>query len=307
MPQQARHISGRTLRDHLFRQAEAEVSGLAAKGINVGLTVVQVGDNAASKVYVKSKHKAATKLGIRSEIIQLDADTTQEQLEQTLTELSERTSVHGILLQLPLPRGLEAQPALECIAPVKDVDGLTIRNTGLLELGEPDGHRACTPLGVMRLLESADVDLKGCNAVMIGRSNLVGRPLASLMGLASATVTICHRYTTDLREHTSKADVVVVAAGQPGLVTGDDLKPGAVVIDVGITPGTDSEGNRKLYGDCDADSCARVAGLITPVPGGVGPMTVASLMTNVVDAACLQADLPVPVWNAKNADAIQAA
>lgn len=307
MTQRAHHISGRTLRDHLFKQATEEVSALAKKNIHVGLAVVMVGDNPASKVYVQSKNKAAEKLNIKGDIIHLDNDTTQEKLEQTLSELSQNSDVHGILLQLPLPQGLNAQAAIECIDPLKDVDGLTIRNAGLLEIGAADGHRACTPLGVMRLLESADVSLKGLDVVMIGRSNLVGRPLASMMGLASATVTICHRHTVDLTHYTKNADVVVVATGQPGLIKGEHLKPGAVVVDVGITPGVDENGNRKLFGDCDYQSCAQVASLMTPVPGGVGPMTVTSLMTNVIDAACLQEKLPVPNWSVKSAEAIEAA
>ncbi len=287
-------LSGKPLRDLLFGQARAVSSRLRQKGIMPKLAVVVVGNNPASQVYVKAKMAAAADCGIESTVLRLPERTRQSTLHTRLNALNEDPSVYGVLLQLPLPKHLNSAEALEWIHPHKDVDGLTAVNAGKLEIGAPDGLTPCTPLGVLRLLEAAGVELKGTEVVVVGRSNLVGRPIASLLGQRHATVTTCHRYTENLAAHIKRADLVVLAAGSPGLVRGAHLKKGAAVIDVGITP-VDVNGLRKLLGDAH-DDCRGQARLLTPVPGGVGPMTVASLMTNTLDATCLQNGLPRPRW-----------
>lgn len=295
MTESAHVISGKKLRDTLLLQVSHEVQTLAQKGVNPKLAVVLVGDDSASHVYVNAKIKAAAACGINSTLTALPANTPQHELEETIQQLNTNPSVHGILLQLPLPPQLDRAAALDCISPQKDVDGLTPTNVGLLELGR-EGLKPCTPLGIMRILKSINAKLKGIDAVMIGRSDLVGRPMASLLAQEEATVTMCHRFTQDIGLYLKSADLVIVAAGSPELVKGKQLKSGAIVIDVGITPTTDDEGNHRLLGDCAFDSCKDVAAYITPVPGGVGPMTVASLMTNTVDATCRQQSLPTPNW-----------
>jgi methylenetetrahydrofolate dehydrogenase (NADP+)/methenyltetrahydrofolate cyclohydrolase len=223
-------------------------------------------------------------------------ETSQADLENFLRGLNTQADVHGVLLQMPLPPHLDKLTALNTITPHKDVDGLTDANHLALEHNRPDACHPCTPLGIMRLLRWVKVPVKGKNVVIVGRSRIVGKPLATLMNHADATVTLCHSHTTDLKHHLKRADIIVAAAGSPNLVTGDDIKAGAVVIDVGINSYTDAAGVRRLHGDCDYASCAAVARFITPVPGGVGPMTVISLMTNMVDLTCRQAGLALFEW-----------
>jgi methylenetetrahydrofolate dehydrogenase (NADP+)/methenyltetrahydrofolate cyclohydrolase len=295
----AQVVSGRKLRDTLLAQAATVSARLREMGIVPHLAVVLVGDNPASQVYVQAKTKAAEACGIASSVHPLPATVSQAELGALIDRLNAHDGVHGILLQLPLPDGLCRDTAIDGIHPAKDVDGLTPTNVGLLEL-KREGLKPCTPLGIMRILHHLGTPLKGIDAVMIGRSDLVGRPMASLLAQAEATVTMCHRYTKDIGLYLKSADLVIVAAGSPELVKGYQLKAGATVIDVGITPVTDAEGNRRLLGDCAFDSCKGVAAYITPVPGGVGPMTVASLMTNTLDATCRQHALPVPDWRLKD-------
>ena len=251
------------------------------------LDVVLVGGNPASKIYVSMKGKTAQSVGIDFHLHHLPEHTTPAALYATLDRLNADPAIHGILLQLPLPPQFDRLAALNRITPAKDVDGLTDASLLALEHNRP-GLRPCTPLGIMRLLAWADVPLRGANAVVVGRSRIVGKPVATMLDQADATVSICHSKTMDLPAHLRQADVVIAAAGVPQLITGDMLKPGAVVIDVGINSYVDSQGVSRLRGDCDYASCASVAKYITPVPGGVGPMTVTSLMTNLLAAVVQQ-------------------
>lgn len=283
---------GRTLRERLLKQAAEVAAKLKKKGVTPTLYVVLVGDDPASEIYVDAKLRAAKKVGIQAALKHLPSTTTQVELNATLENLSNDGAVHGILLQLPLPKGLKKREALNKIAPKKDVDGLTTTNMGILVARERGGMRPCTPLGILRLLKAYNVPLKGQNAVVIGRSQLVGRPVSELLAQAGATVTTCQRFTPDLGLYTQHADILIVATGVPSLITGDMLKAGATVIDVGIT----RLDNGDVVGDCDADSCRKVAGLLSPVPGGVGPMTVATLMTNTIDACLKQTGQPAHEW-----------
>ena len=294
MPQHtARIMEGRTLRNRLFAQVEAAAEALQVQGIQPHLAVILVGHNPASEVYVKSKLKVADKLGLKATLHRLPETALQSDVDSLIEELNGDKDVHGILLQLPLPQPLDGVQATNEIVPAKDVDGLTSANVGRYETGRQGAaFLPCTPLGVMRLLAAYDVPLKGRHAVVVGRSNLVGRPMATLLSQAHATVTSCHRFTTDLAAITRQADVLVVATGNACLIRPDMVKPGAVLVDVGMNRGPDG----TLLGDCDFGRCADVAGAITPVPGGVGPMTVASLMTNTIEACCLQHNLPRPQW-----------
>ncbi|WP_372592043.1 bifunctional methylenetetrahydrofolate dehydrogenase/methenyltetrahydrofolate cyclohydrolase FolD [Guyparkeria sp.] len=242
-----------------------------------GLAVVQVGGDPASSVYVANKRKACAKLGIASFSHDLDESVTQAELDALIDELNVDERVDGILVQLPLPEHLSADSIIERIDPDKDVDGFHPANIGRLAIRRP-GLRPCTPYGVMRLLDETGRDLHGMEAVVVGASNIVGRPMALELLLAGATVTVCHRFTRDLADHVRRADLVVVAAGKPGLVKGEWIKEGAIVIDVGIHRREDG----SLYGDVDFEAAADRAGYITPVPGGVGPMTIAMLMHNTV-------------------------
>lgn len=272
------------------------VKKLKRTEVHPHLAVVLVGDNPASTIYVHTKGKMAQACGIQFTLHHLPADTSQATLENFLRELNAASDVHGVLLQMPLPTHLDKLEALNIIAAHKDVDGLTDANHLALEHDRPTACHPCTPLGIMRLLAWAKVPVKGKSVVIVGRSRIVGKPLATLMNHANATVTLCHSHTADLKNHLKRADVVVAAAGTPNLVTGSDIKKGAVVIDVGINSYTDAAGVRRLHGDCDYASCAEVARFITPVPGGVGPMTVISLMTNLVDLTCRQVNLPLFKW-----------
>jgi methylenetetrahydrofolate dehydrogenase (NADP+)/methenyltetrahydrofolate cyclohydrolase len=276
----ARVIDGVKLAATIREGVAARSAALAAHGIKPGLAVVLVGSDPASQVYVRNKVTACEKAGMHSVLEQYPTEMTQEALLARIETLNADPSIHGILVQLPLPKHIDSHRVIEAIAADKDVDGFHISNAGLLMTGTPL-FRPCTPYGVMKMLESEQVVLRGAVAVVVGASNIVGKPMAMLLQTAGATVTICNSKTRDLAWHTRHADIVIVATGKPGMVTGDMLKPGAIVIDVGINRGADG----KLCGDVDYASAKEVAGAITPVPGGVGPMTIAMLLVNTMEAA----------------------
>ncbi|AKQ56029.1 bifunctional 5,10-methylene-tetrahydrofolate dehydrogenase/ 5,10-methylene-tetrahydrofolate cyclohydrolase [Bordetella hinzii] len=276
----ARIIDGAALSQRIREEVAQRVAALAAKGVRPGLAVVLVGEDPASQVYVRNKVAACEKAGLHSVKEQYPADLSEAELLARIDALNRDPSIHGILVQLPLPAHLDSHKVIEAIAPGKDVDGFHISNAGLLMTGQPL-FRPCTPYGVMKMLEAEGVALRGAEAVVVGASNIVGKPMAMLLLAAGATVTLCNSKTRDLGAQTRRADVLVVATGRPRMVTGDMIKPGAVVIDVGINRGTDG----KLCGDVDFASAREVAGAITPVPGGVGPMTIAMLLVNTVEAA----------------------
>jgi methylenetetrahydrofolate dehydrogenase (NADP+) / methenyltetrahydrofolate cyclohydrolase len=261
-------------------EVKERVARLAARGIVPGLATVLVGDDPASHLYVGNKEKACQELGMRSFGHRLPGTTAEGELVALVRELGHRPDVHGILVQLPLPRPLDARRVIEALAPEKDVDGLHPVNQGRLLAGEP-GLRPCTPLGVLRLIDSTGVRLAGKHAVVVGRSVLVGKPAALLLLERHATVTVCHSRTADLGAEVARADVVVAATGQAGLVRGAWIRPGAVVIDVGMN----RDANGKLCGDVEFAAARERAAFISPVPGGVGPMTVAMLLANTVAAA----------------------
>jgi methylenetetrahydrofolate dehydrogenase (NADP+)/methenyltetrahydrofolate cyclohydrolase len=271
-------VAART-RERVARDVEAFV---AETGRHPGLATVLVGDDAASAVYVGGKQKASREVGINGFDHRLAADTSREELTELIERLNDDPEVSGILVQLPLPDHLDGTEMTGLVRVEKDVDGLTPASTGLLSLNRP-GLRSCTPNGVMVLLEDAGVPIEGAEAVVVGRSNLFGKPMAQLLLNANATVTVCHSRTRDLREVCRRADILVAAVGRPQMVSADWVKPGATVIDVGINRTEDG-----LVGDVAFDEVAEVAGVITPVPGGVGPMTIAMLLRNTVDAARMQ-------------------
>jgi methylenetetrahydrofolate dehydrogenase (NADP+)/methenyltetrahydrofolate cyclohydrolase len=256
--------------------------------VTPGLAVIFVGDNPASVSYVTAKEKACAEAGMLSREIRLPATVGEESLLAEIARLNEDPAIHGILVQLPLPRGFDEKRVIDAISPEKDVDGFTPVNAGRLLVGEPC-YLPCTPHGIVKLIEFAGMEISGKHAVVIGRSNIVGKPVALLLARkdANATVTMCHTGTVDLAKHTREADIVVVAAGRPGTLTGDMLKPGAVVIDVGVNriPDPTRPKGFRLVGDADFDSCAAVASAITPVPGGVGPMTITMLLWNTLESA----------------------
>ena len=254
-------------------------------GITPGLAVVLVGEDPASQVYVRSKGKQTVEAGMNSYEHKLDADTSQDDLLKLIADLNADKDVHGILVQLPLPKHLNEDLVINSIAPEKDVDGFHISNVGLLGTGQKS-MVPCTPLGCLMMLRDYHGSLSGMNAVVIGRSNIVGKPMAQLLLGDSCTVTIAHSRTTDLPAVVRGADIVVAAVGRPEMVPGDWIKPGAIVIDVGINRIDKPEGGTRLVGDVDYASCAEVAGAITPVPGGVGPMTIACLLANTVISCC---------------------
>jgi methylenetetrahydrofolate dehydrogenase (NADP+)/methenyltetrahydrofolate cyclohydrolase len=258
----------------------ARVAALVAKGVRPGLAVMLVGDNPASRVYVRNKVKACAEAGIHSVMDEYPADTSAADVLARIRALNADPSIHGILVQLPLPPHIDVDDVLAAIAPEKDVDGFHVESLGALMAGKP-GFEPCTPHGVMEILDHYQVPLAGRNAVVVGRSNIVGKPMALMLLGRNATVTICTSKTRDLAAHTRAADIVVVAVGRPRLLTGDMVKPGAVVVDVGIN--RDADG--KLVGDVDFDSVKDVAGFVTPVPGGVGPMTITMLLANAVTSA----------------------
>jgi methylenetetrahydrofolate dehydrogenase (NADP+)/methenyltetrahydrofolate cyclohydrolase len=276
----ARIIDGKALSDAIKTQVAERVGKLRQQGIAPGLAVVLVGADPASQVYVRNKATACQKAGLESRVIRLDADVSEEHLLDVVRDLNDDPAMHGILVQLPLPKHMNANKIIETIAASKDVDGFHISNAGLLMTGQPL-FRPCTPYGIMKMLESENVVLWGAEAVVVGASNIVGKPMAMMLLAAGATVTLCNSKTRDLGAQTRRADVLVVATGKPQMISGDMIKPGAVVIDVGVN----RLPNGKLAGDVDFDSAMPVAGAITPVPGGVGPMTIAMLLVNTVEAA----------------------
>lgn len=276
----ARLIDGKALSAQVREQLGERVQALKDKGVTPGLVVVLVGEDAASQVYVRNKAAACDAAGMMSRVIRMAADTTEGELLDVIETLNADPAIHGILVQLPLPGHIDAGLVIQTIRADKDVDGFHISNAGLLMTGRPL-IRPCTPYGVMRMLESEGVALRGAEAVIVGASNIVGKPMAMLLLAAGATVTLCNSKTRDLGAQTRRADILVVATGKPGIVTGDMVKPGAIVIDVGINRLADG----SLAGDVDFESAHQVAAAITPVPGGVGPMTIAMLLVNTVEAA----------------------
>ena len=276
----AQRIDGNALSQILRADVTNRATALKAKGITPGLAVILVGENPASQVYVRNKVKACHDSGLHS-LLEKHPDTlTQEALLDRISVLNQDTSIHGILVQLPLPKHIDAQKVIEAISPAKDVDGFHIASAGALMTGMP-GFWPCTPYGCMKMLESIGYELKGKHAVVIGRSNIVGKPMALMLLQKNATVTICHSATQDLKAITLQADVIVAAVGKRNILTADMVKPGAVVLDVGMN--RNEEG--KLCGDVDFAGVEQVAGYITPVPGGVGPMTITMLLVNTLEAA----------------------
>jgi len=276
----AQIIDGKALAARLRAELKPRIAALAARGLQPGLAVVLVGDDPASGIYVRNKIKACEDVGIRSFFDRLPANASEATLLARVGELNADPAVHGILVQMPLPPHLDAEKVLATIAFDKDVDGLHATNAGLTLMGRPH-FRSCTPYGVMKMLESIGAPLAGCHAVVLGRSNMVGKPMAMLLLAANATVTMAHSKTRDLAAVTRQADVLVAAVGKRNLVTADMVKPGAIVIDVG----TNKTPEGKLAGDVDFEAVRDVAGFISPVPGGVGPMTITMLLVNTVEAA----------------------
>ncbi len=277
----AQLIDGNALSKQLRTQVAQRAAALSAKGTKPGLAVVLVGDNPASQVYVRNKVKACEDVGFHSVLEKYDATMTEAELLARVEALNNDPSIHGILVQLPLPKHIDDHKVIEAISPLKDVDGFHVASAGALMVGEV-GFKACTPYGCMKMLESIGMtDLRGKHAVVIGRSNIVGKPMAMMLLAANATVTITHSGTADLAAMTRQADIVVAAVGKRNVLTADMIKPGAVVIDVGMN--RNDEG--KLCGDVDFDGLKEVAGYITPVPGGVGPMTITMLLVNTMEAA----------------------
>ncbi len=276
----AKIINGIELSHTLRTDVAKRAAALTAKGQQPGLAVILVGDSQASQVYVRNKIKACEENGIHSVFEKYDAAMSEAELLARVDALNHDPKIHGILVQLPLPAHIDANKVIEAIAAEKDVDGFHISNAGLLMTGQPL-FRPCTPYGVMKMLESIDYPVRGANAVVVGASNIVGKPQAMLLLQAGATVTICNSKTRDLGHHTRDADILVVATGKRNIVTADMIKPGAVVIDVGMN--RDDAG--KLCGDVDYEGALKVSGWITPVPGGVGPMTITMLLVNTIEAA----------------------
>jgi len=284
----ARLIDGNALSKQIRGEVAERVAALKARGVQPGLAVVLVGDDPASQVYVKHKVADCEGTGMRSVLERHDASLTEGDLLALVRALNADPAIHGILVQLPLPKHIDTHRVIETLAPHKDVDGFHLHNAGALMVGQP-GFRPCTPYGCMKMLESIGVNPRGRHAVVIGRSNIVGKPMAMLLLQASATVTVCHSATADLAAHTRQADIVVAAVGKRNVLTAGMVKPGAVVIDVGMN--RDDAG--RLCGDVDFAGVSQVAGWITPVPGGVGPMTRAMLLVNTIEAAERAASAPV--------------
>jgi len=276
----AQIIDGNALAKKIRLEIASRTSTLVEKGIKPGLAVLLVGEDPASQVYVRNKVKACEEAGMHSLLERLPADLSEDALLKRIHELNSDPSIHGILVQLPLPKHLNSHLVIESIAPEKDVDGFHVANAGALMIGAPL-FRPCTPYGCMKMLESIDYPIKGARAVIVGASNIVGTPMAMLLLQAGATITICNSKTKDLTAHTKEADILVVATGRPKMITAEMVKPGAVVIDVGINRLDDG----KLCGDVDFESVKTVASAITPVPGGVGPMTITMLLLNTLEAA----------------------
>lgn len=276
-------IDGKKISQDLKDEVKAQVTELKAKGVEVTLAVILVGNDPASTVYVGNKKKACEYTGINSKSFELPEETTEEELLKLIKELNEDESVNGILVQLPLPKHIDEDKVIRAIDPDKDVDGFHPESVGRLSIGVP-GFVSCTPAGVIELLKRSGTELDGANAVVVGRSNIVGKPMGILLLRENATVTICHSHTKNLKEICKNADVLVVAIGQPKFIDGSYIKEGATVIDVGIHR---IDGTKKLCGDVDFESAEKVAGKITPVPGGVGPMTIAELMNNCLQSALM--------------------
>ncbi|HLW80444.1 MAG TPA: bifunctional 5,10-methylenetetrahydrofolate dehydrogenase/5,10-methenyltetrahydrofolate cyclohydrolase [Candidatus Acidoferrales bacterium] len=306
-----RVLNGTVIRDQIYTELAHEIAELRTAGIRPGLAAVLVGDDPASKIYVRSKIAACEQLGLGNFHLTPPTSTTTAELLAIVHELNARDDVDGILVQLPLPAQIDARKILEAVDPAKDVDGFHPMNVGRLVEGRPN-LVACTPLGVMEILRRSGISLEGANAVVLGRSNIVGKPMALLLMHANATVTVCHSKTRDLRQFTREADILVAAMGRPALVRPDDVKPGATVIDVGVTRITDPRKAGEIFrnfperlekfrkngstiaGDVHP-GVAQVAGALTPVPGGVGPLTIAMLMSNTVKAARMRRGLHAPV------------
>lgn len=283
----AQILSGKVFAQEFKDEAKQEVLTLKEQyNVTPGLAVIIVGENSASKVYVANKHRTCAEVGIYSEVIEMPETTTKVELIKKINELNIRKDIHGILVQLPLPKAIAKEEAdiLNAIDPLKDVDGFHPVNVGKLMIGEQDGMIPCTPYGCLKMLQSANINIDGANAVIVGRSNIVGKPMAQLLLSQNATVTICHSHTKNLKEICKSADILVAAVGRPHFITADMIKPGATVIDVGIN----RIAPKKLVGDVDFDNAVEVAGAITPVPGGVGLLTIAMLMQNAIKAAKLQ-------------------
>jgi methylenetetrahydrofolate dehydrogenase (NADP+)/methenyltetrahydrofolate cyclohydrolase len=279
-PMAARILDGKSLAAETRAAVKARVASLSQRGIRPGLAVILAGDDPASAVYVRHKTLACEETGVKSKVLTFAASVSEQQLLQTVEALNADRAVHGILVQLPLPKGVDSARVLAAVSPAKDVDGFHAASLGALVTGAP-GFVPCTPAGVMRLLQHAQVSIPGKHAVVLGRSNIVGKPLALLLLQKDATVTICHSKSQGLESIAREADILVAAVGRAKLVTAPMVKPGACVIDVGVNRGADG----KLVGDVDFDAVKGVAGAITPVPGGVGPMTIAMLLENCLRAA----------------------
>ncbi len=276
----AQLIDGNALSKKLRGEVAARAAALTAQGHKPGLAVVLVGDNPASQVYVRNKVKACEEAGLHSVLEKYDASLTEAELLARVDALNQDPTIHGILVQLPLPAHIDAHKVIEAIAPEKDVDGFHVASAGALMVGQ-EGFKPCTPYGCMKMLEYIGYETKGKHAVVIGRSNIVGKPMAMLLLQANATVTVCHSATPDLGHFTRQADIVVAAVGKRNVLTADMVKPGAVVLDVGMNRTEDG----KLCGDVDFAGVSQVAGWITPVPGGVGPMTITMLLVNTMESA----------------------
>ena len=276
----AKILDGNALGQKLRAGFKQRAEELAAHGVRPGLAVILVGDDPASQVYVRNKVNACAQAGFHSEKYAYPADTEPRVVLAKIAELNADPKIHGILVQLPLPRHFDADAVLDAIAPEKDVDGFRAENVGALMQGQPC-FIPCTPYGAMKFFEEAGITLKGKEAVVVGRSNIVGKPMAMLLMHAGATVTVCHSQTRDLKAHCQRAEILVAAVGKPKMITGDMIRPGAVVIDVGIN----RLPNGKLCGDVDFESAKEVAAFITPVPGGVGPMTITMLLANTLESA----------------------
>jgi methylenetetrahydrofolate dehydrogenase (NADP+)/methenyltetrahydrofolate cyclohydrolase len=293
-PGGAKLIDGVAIAKRVREEVAVEAAALVAKGVRPGLAVVLVGDDPASAVYVRSKGKACEEAGMHSVTIRRPAEITQDELLGIVDELNADPAIHGILVQMPLPKHMNGDAVVRRIRPEKDVDGFHPVNVGKLLIGEKDGFAPCTPAGVQEMLRVAGVETRGKDVVIVGRSNIVGKPMAALLVQqgegADATVTVCHSRTRDLASHTRRADILIAAIGRARFVTADMVKPGAIVIDVGINRVDDATSPKGyvLAGDVDFEPVRQVAGQITPVPGGVGPMTIAMLLKNTVRAARLQ-------------------
>ena len=276
----AKIIDGKKISTQIKDELKEKVAKLKEQGVEVSLAVIQVGNNPASTVYVGNKKKACEYVGIKSPAYELPEKTTEKELLELIESLNERKDVNGILVQLPLPSHIDEDKVIKTIAPSKDVDGFHPQSVGALSIGQP-GFVSCTPAGIIQLLKRSDIEIDGKECVIIGRSNIVGKPMAMLLLRENGTVTVCHSHTPDLKAVAKRADILVVAIGKSKFVGADYVKEGAAVIDVGM----DRDENGKLCGDVDFDAVKDIAGAITPVPGGVGPMTIAMLMNNCVESA----------------------